>query len=171
MEGVATQMWRRAETLRPYTGIATRENLRLLDSLTADHLSTGTRLIFSFDQGHHSSGWWKNPDYERCWHLSLSFRDPLTGSSVSKDVKLTDQWLAAFYHENRRYIWSESPYSPHGKLTDTWHYRIFCDPAWQPMIPRGEVYSREFTEAGWLSYSDLQSAHARALQQPLPGEQ
>lgn len=173
MEGVAQQMWRQARSSRRYRGIASAESLALLNSLTADHAHTGTRLIFSFDEGHHSSGWWKNPDYERCWHLSVSFRDPLTGKPRDKDVKLTEQWLKAFYGDNCRYVWSESPYSDHGKLTDTWHYRVFCDPAWQPIVPRGEVYSRELTEAGWLSFSDLQSEHAKSLAtlEPLPGEQ
>ena len=165
MASVAREMWRKAQTSRRYTGIATAESMALLKSLTADHLSTGTRLIFSFDTGHHSSGWWKNPEYERCWHLSISFHDPLTGKPAPKDVKLTDRWLEAFYGDNRRYVWSESPYSEHGKITDTWHYRIFCDQAWQPIVPRGEVYSREFTEAGWLSFSELQSEHARHLQE------
>jgi hypothetical protein len=147
--------------------------MELLNSLTGDHMPTGTRLVFSWDEGMHSSGWWKNPDYERCWHLSVSFRDPITGESRPKSVSLTEQWLDAFYGNNQRYVWSESPYSAAGKRRDTWHYRVFCDPAWQPIIPRGEVYSREFTEAGWLSYSDLQNEHARALQQldQLPGEQ
>jgi hypothetical protein len=173
MEGVARQMWRKAASSRRYNGLATPANFLLLDDCTGDHLPTGTRLIFTWDEGHHSSGWLKNPQYERCWHLSISFRDPLTGESRGKDVKLTDQWLEAFYHDNRKYIWSESPYSPEGKRRDTWHYRVFCDPAWQPIIPHGEVYSRELTEAGWLSFSELKDEHSRALSQlePLPGEQ
>ncbi|MGP0075590.1 MAG: hypothetical protein ACLPWF_27050 [Bryobacteraceae bacterium] len=172
MEGVARQMRRQAANSPCYTGITTPQNLRLLNSLTADHLATGTRLIFSRDAGHHSSGWWKNPDYERCWHLSMSFLEPLTGKPRDKDVKLTNRWLEAFYGENRRYVWSESPYSPDGKARNVWHYRVFCDPAWQPIVPRGEVYSRELTEAGWLSFSDLQGEHSRALAalEPLPGE-
>jgi hypothetical protein len=173
MEGVAREMRRRASTSARYNGIMTEFNRKLLTSCTADHVSTGTRLIFTYDEGHHSSGWWKNPDYERCWHLSLSFFDPLSGEHVPKDVKRTSEWLIAFYGEARRFLWAESPYSAHGKTADVWHYRVFCDPAWQPIIPRGEVYSKEFTEAGWQSYSDLSSAHARALQElePLPGEQ
>lgn len=33
--------------------------------------------------------------------------------------------------------------------------QVFCDPAWQPLKPRGEVYTREFTEVGWKSFSEL----------------
>lgn len=173
MAGVAVQMKRSARMSRTYNGISSPANFQLLDSLTGDHMMTGTRLIFSRDAGHHSSGWWKNPDYERCWHLSMSFRDPLTGISAPKDIRLTDQWLEVFYGEDRRYVWAEPPYSPHGKVAGTWHYRVFCDPGWEPIIPRGEVYSTELTEAGWRSFSDLRSDHAKALAQlePLPGEQ
>ena len=30
-------------------------------------------IILTRDVGYHTSGWWKNPDYERCYHLSISF--------------------------------------------------------------------------------------------------
>lgn len=36
-----------------------------------------------------------------------------------------------------------------------YHYRLFCDEAWKPIMPRGEVYSTQFTERGWKSFSDL----------------
>ena len=172
-DSVAREMRRQAKCSRFYNGLATPQNLHLIASCTGDHLVTGTRLIFTRDTGHHSGGWWKNPDYERCWHLSISFREPLSGTPLPKDPKLTDEWLEAFYGTDRSYVWAEPPYSPEGKINDTWHYRIFCDPAWQPIIPRGEVYSTEFTERGWLSFSDLQSEHAKALAklEPLPGEQ
>jgi hypothetical protein len=155
-----------------YDGLGTPENEALLRSLTGVHAPTGSLLIFSRDAGMHSGGWWKNPDYERCWHLSLSFGKQGAGN-LPKDAKLTERWLYAFYYDNRRYVWAEPPYTAEGRERDVWHYRVFCDPGWQPIIPRGEVYSREFTERGWLSYSDLQSAHAARLRQlePMPGEQ
>lgn len=170
MAGVAQQMRRAAATAQTYDGIATAASHALLSSLTGAHVLTGSLLIFSRDVGMHTSGWWKNPDYERCWHLSLSFRNPLTGEHVSKDDDLSEQWVEAFYGDDKRFVWAEPPYSDHGKTAETWHYRVFCDPAWQPIIPRGEVYSREFTERGWKSFSDLQSARHMALA-ALPGEQ
>jgi hypothetical protein len=33
----------------------------------------GVTLLFTRDQGHHLGGWFKNPDFERCYHLSLNF--------------------------------------------------------------------------------------------------
>lgn len=37
-------------------------------SCTADDHQTGSRLIYTRDVGHHTSGWFKNPDYEQCLH-------------------------------------------------------------------------------------------------------
>lgn len=171
--GVAREMRRLAKSSPAYNGLPTGANRALLMACTALHLQTGTKLIFTRDAGMHSSGWWKNPDYERCWHLSLSFVDPITGESAPKDSTLTEEWLDAFYGDDCRYVWAEPPYSDHGKPLAVWHYRVFCDPSWSPILPRGEVYSKEFTEAGWLSFSDLKNAHHRALAQLVaqPGEQ
>ena len=30
-----------------------------------------------------------------------------------------------------------------------------CDEAWKPIMPRGEVYSTQFTERGWKSFSEI----------------
>lgn len=107
-------------------------------------------IIFTRDIGHHTGGWWKNPDYERCYHLSISFAG---GKNKNGLAKIID----GLFGENKKMIWIEPPYSEHGKSKEIWHYRLFCDEHWQPIQPRGEVYSTEFTERGWKSYSDLQA--------------
>lgn len=122
-----------------------------------DHPKTGSRVLYTRDQGHHTSGWWKNPDYERCYHLSLSFFDPETGQMAPHNPKLSAAWVELFFGDHRRLLWVEPPYSPEGRQAEVWHYRLFTDPAWQPTLPRGEVYSKQFTEAGWKSYSDVQA--------------
>lgn len=115
-------------------------------------------MILTRDHMHHESGWWKNPDYERCWHLSMAFYHP-DKSRKNKDIKLTEKWLDLIYRKNKTYVWSEPPWSDSGKRNDSWHYRVFVDENWQPIIPRGEVYTKKFTEPGWLSYSELQAYH------------
>ncbi|TAL43258.1 MAG: hypothetical protein EPN91_06815 [Salinibacterium sp.] len=117
----------------------------------------GTNLIFSRDVGHHTSGWFKNPDYERCIHLSTS---PVSSAIWTPDTPDLDKaleraWLKAFFGEFLRYVWSESPKTPRGKDLNVWHWRLFCNEHWEPILPRGEVYSRELTEAGWQSASEL----------------
>lgn len=150
-----------------YGTFAGRQPDRYLRRQTALHAPTGSLLIFTRDLGHHSCGWWKNPDYERCWHLSLSFRDPVTGDPAQRDRKLTRSWVELFFGADRDKLWCEPPYSAEGKAREVWHYRLFCDGHWRPLLPRGEVYSRELTEAGYKTFSevraDLEAAEEEVL--------
>lgn len=120
-------------------------------------LERGFCAIFTRDVGHHTSGWWKSPDYERCLHLSLSFFDPETKQAAPKNQIVTDKIIAELFGAAKRWLWCEPPYSDDGKKMGVWHYRVFCDKGWNPIKPRGEVYNKELTEAGWLSFSDLQA--------------
>ncbi len=157
MAAAASNM-RRVAQYGVYTGrLLTREAVRYFDRCRLFHRETGSLLVFTRDAGYHSSGWWKNPDYEHCLHLSLSFR-PLEDDrgALPKDRRLTDRWIDLFFGDTKRLLWAESPFSPEGKQRDVWHYRLFTDPTYAvPLLPRGEVYSKQFTELGWLSWSDL----------------
>ena len=145
------------------------------------HWQTGTSLIFSRDTGHHSSGWMKNPDFERCYHLSLGFRVVFPDRpaealgniqtivalggvlpAVAFNNKTAKIWCGLILGEDRRLAWVESPKTAEGKALGIWHYRVFCDEAWQPFLPRGEVYSTEHTEMDWLSYSEIHGDDAPA---------
>lgn len=106
-------------------------------------------IVFTRDTGYHTSGWWKNPDYERCWHLSISFK----GGS---EKKATKEIIENLFKPYEMLLWVEPPYSDQGKSMDVWHYRLFCDENWQPILPRYEVYSTQFTERKWKSFSELQ---------------
>ena len=139
------------------------------------HWHTGTLVMFTRDAGHHTSGWMKNPDYERCLHLSLSFREPRPTAPVDQladpamveilgghvplrpwDDALARRWVSAILGDGERYSWHEGPFSWQGNAAGVQHWRVFCDHGWKPIKPRGEVYSRELTEAGWRSWSDQQ---------------
>ena len=126
----------------------------------------GMIVVCTRDVGYHTSGWWKNPDYERCLHLSLSFRDPETGAYMPRNKVLTGLMLTGIFGIHKKLIWCEPPYTDDGKSQDVWHYRLFCDERWQPIKPRGEVYSRELTEAGWRSFSDVQAYEAAEAMKP-----
>lgn len=121
---------------------------------------TGAVLIFTRDVGHHTSGWMKNPDYERCWHLSLSPKPaelfvPGVEPIAELDAKTRNLWVRAFFGEDARYTWLESAKSDVGKRRGVEHFRLFAGEAWKPMLPRGEVYSTQFTELGWRSASQV----------------
>jgi hypothetical protein len=113
--------------------------------------------IFTLDTGAHTSGWWKNPNYDTCWHLSISYADLESGDLVPQNHKLSLKIIRAFYETHYKWVWIEPPCSREGKLVDVYHYRLFVDKGTLlPLIPRGEVYSRELTEAGWKSFSEIQ---------------
>jgi hypothetical protein len=135
----------------------------LLNYCTAVHMASGTCLIFTRDSGHHTSGWFKNPDYERCFHLSLSFREPESGGLLPQNRVLAEEWCDLFFGDKKRWLWIEPPATRDGKHADVYHYRLFCDEHWQPIKPRGEVYSMEFTEKGWRSWSDIHSEEPEAV--------
>lgn len=145
------------------------------------HWQTGTMILFTRDTGHHTGGWLKNPDFERCFHLSLSFREPYPERPASElanvarlaglmtaagthippahyDDRLAESWARAVLGEDVRFAWVESAKSREGIVLGVRHYRVFCDLGWRPIMPRGEVYSRELTARGWRSFSDLGAA-------------
>lgn len=141
-----------------FDGMQTPANMRLIaycrHRLRID-MERVALVLFTRDIGHNSSGWWKNPDYERCWHLSISFIALKDGERLSFDKSEAEKIARAFFADDVRLTWLEPPYSPHGKISDVWHYRLFADPSWAPFKPRGEVYSRDWTPAGWRSFSDI----------------
>ena len=148
-------------------------NAAYMDLCAHFHGHSGTLILFSRDEGHHSSGWMKNPDFERCWHLSLSFRTPFPtwpeerianpralaqlGAVIGLapfDWKLARQWVDAVLGSDAKLAWTESPKSPQGLELGVMHWRVFADESWQAIKPRGETYSKQLTEAGWQSWSD-----------------
>jgi hypothetical protein len=123
------------------------------------HRESGTTLILTREYGYHTGGWFKNPEYERAWHLSLSFRDPLLGHPRDFDQPLAEAWVRCVFGEWVTYIWEETQTDQFRHIPpEVRHYRVFCDERWQPIIPRGEVYSTQFTERDWKSWSDARHA-------------
>jgi hypothetical protein len=141
-----------------FTGSQSEVHGRYFQMCRKRHTETGTMLLFTRDSGMHTSGWFKNPDYDRCYHLSLTFWDFALGKQEPYDEKLASAWVHAFYGDWTRYIWREgiSDEAKANGIASCNHYRVMCNPAWQPIIPRKEVYTKEFTEKGWLSFSDKQ---------------
>lgn len=154
MDALAVDMKRWAE-MGAFNGYNTHSRYFLYSIRT--HHETGTVLRYTRDIGYHSSGWFKNPDYERCYQLSISFHDPQTMLDAPWNPQLARLWVQAFYHQWARFVWDESNsyYRDEVGGLEIHHYRVFCNPKWKPIIPRGEVYSKEFTEKGWKSFSDL----------------
>lgn len=103
-------------------------------------------LIYSFDHGPHASGWWRNSDYDRCFHLSFA---ALNGSAYV-DMPEIDRraWPRAFFGDNVAMAWWEppaaegDPYRNAPASRYTHHVRLFIDRATgRPIVPAGEVYT------------------------------
>ena len=171
MAGVTKEMRRRAMSCIFDYNISTEFLTRFDETCTGFHEPTGTIIKFTRDRGYHSSGWWKNPEYEFAFHLSLSFRDIETGEYAPRNKQLTKEWVELFYGNNKTLIWTEPPHSKEGKQADVWHYRLFVHEDWRtPLLPRKEVYSKDFTPSDWKSWSEVQAdldAAAAALEEVL----
>jgi hypothetical protein len=118
-------------------------------------------LLLSRDRMHHSIGWWRNAEYEYCWHLSVSAitlenyyaeRDRATRLNERvtppfedvprKDLEL---WTQAIFGEHVDKLWNE-PGGTDPRLTPDekrrhspiWHLRLFLDP--QLLNAKGEPH-------------------------------
>lgn len=110
------------------------------------------RLLLTKDRMHHSVGWWRNAEYEYCWHLSISAwdRSRLGRHAEPEDVPDAEEryWSHAVFPEHFDKLWHE-PGGTDPRLTPAEkmchrhfvHQRLFLDPeTFQPFIPKGEVY-------------------------------
>jgi hypothetical protein len=157
MRRIADTMTAFAKTWE-FNGQNTESNMQWIILSSRIHHESGSKIIFTRDVDHHLSGWFRNPDYERCWHLSLSPIQPwliVPGRTIELDREITKMWCKAFFGPHLHLIWAEGPKSKIGKQAGVWHWRVFADTNWEPIKPRGEVYSSRWTERGWKSASEI----------------
>lgn len=112
----------------------------------------GIRLLFTKDKMHHSVGWWRNAEYEYCWHLSISAWDISDGGDSQEPEDVPDEeeryWAHAIFPVDFNKLWHE-PGGTDPRLTPAEkikhrhfsHLRLFLDPeTFEPFVPKGEVY-------------------------------
>jgi hypothetical protein len=103
-------------------------------------------VLASHDQGTHASGWWRNSDYDRCWHLSLCALHPAHGYVDLPDSDLKS-WARGVFGQHVAISWTEPPASKLDIYRDapasayTTHVRVFLDQGGNPIQPEGEVYT------------------------------
>ena len=161
MRRISTKMWNVARS-NPWNGKMDLQGQVTIERCKRLDPYTGTSLLFTFDRGYHTCGWWKNPDYDKCFHLSIASLISAyeqAGESTDGIPELTKTvrklWAKVFFEKMTKLLWVEPPFSEEGKKLETWHYRLFVDKSGIPILPRGEVYSRELTESGWKSWSEI----------------
>jgi hypothetical protein len=153
--GPLVQFARLRAKRRPYDGREDMALMRACSHLFSITPESSARMIYTRDIGHHMGGWWKNPDYERCLHLSISFCANPSDWPLPFDRKQAERIAIAFFGDDARKCWVEPPYSQEGIRCGVHHYRLFCNAGWSPMVPKGEVYHRGNTPAGWKSFSEI----------------
>lgn len=106
------------------------------------------RLQLTRDKMHHSVGWWRNAEYEYCWHLSISAWEENTERPTSVPKAEERYWTFAFFPQTYDKVWHEPGgtdprLTPQEKIEKRHiiHQRVFLDPeTFEPFIPKGEVY-------------------------------
>jgi hypothetical protein len=112
-----------------------------------------TRVLVSFDMGAHASGWWRNAEYDRCWHVSISHPAGVVAGErphhiEPPSVAETQAWARAAFPVPYRWCWLEPPASPDSydvqqqrRRPGVAHIRLFLDRRSRAILPRGEVYN------------------------------
>jgi hypothetical protein len=140
----------RAAYARPWDGRSRlgSEHRARVQCITEPALAVS--VLLTFDHGPHAvAGWWRNSQYDRCWHLSLVgfVRGARTPTPVELPREEVAAWGLAFYGEDAAKAWNEPPagegdaYRGAEVSRYTWHTRLFVDQQMQPIVPEGEVYT------------------------------
>lgn len=102
-------------------------------------------MLYSFDYGPHTSGWWANSDYNACRHLSIV---GITGNTYADVPELElKAWARIWFGTDTAKAWNEPPAPENDPYRDapasrhTHHIRVFIDQRGNSFIPEGEVYT------------------------------
>ncbi len=152
--------WRAFALKNPWQGNQLLTDRRyVIDTTAITEPGRDTRVLLSLDVGYHSSGWWKNSDYEQCLHLSVSHplvdrpklylakADIGSPEHVGMDLETpTDDevrsWGDVVFGQWNRWTWLEpaaSPLDPY-RSPNVVHLRLYLDERLQPILPVGEPY-------------------------------
>ena len=136
------------------------------------HDATGTLLLYSREVWPPATiGEEKTEGYVYWRHLSLSFHetDLEAGPNrygrmrecLPKDEETTARWIEAFFGAQKVWVICEPPSTDNGRKFDVWHYRMPCDPNWEPLARKGSQIAQIFSGAGWHPWLDLAAERRR----------
>lgn len=133
---------RRKAMARPWDGqsLPPDDQRWLTTGLTEPHRPTS--VLFTFEFGAHGCGWWRNSDYDRCQHLSVTHLTGLGHVQAPTDAEVR-AWARAAFGKYVVWTWTEPPAStldPY-RLPGVAHVRLFLDKQDHPILPEGEVYT------------------------------
>lgn len=143
----------------PWPGRGLVDPRHFLDTTAITEPGRPVRVLLTLDYGHHTSGWWANSEYDRCFHLSVSHprhdlavvrqmptavgagQVPGVGVEAPSDDEVR-AWGRVFFREHVAKSWLEPAAGPldRYRTAGVTHLRLFLDQADEPIQPRGEVY-------------------------------
>lgn len=138
---------RRLAVETPWNGqteIPRQQRIRAASHLDRD---IGVSLLLTYDIGYHASGWWRNSQYDSCWHASLVCINLPDRSYTDPADRVVRAWMHALFREWLHHAWTEPPATSSDPYRNapasryTTHVRIFTDRSpIRPITPKGEVY-------------------------------
>lgn len=131
---------------------STRMRSHVWDTVALTEPGRPTRVMMTLNVGTHASGWWRNSEYDRCLHLSISHPVKVPGSLRGglEEASLAEvqAWARAAFPDHYRMTWTEPPAKvfdqdvlANRRRPGVWHVRLFLDRNNQPIQPEGEVYN------------------------------
>lgn len=162
---VAKELRRRAEGWE-FKGDATRGAKHFMRDCRGAHLPTGTMLTFARDVGHFSHGGFRSPVSERCFHLSLAFVDVAKKEALAP-MNLIEDWVRAFFTNELRSVWAETPSFKRGGDMVFWHFRVFCDHDWFPIAVEPKEMIKDFRSRGWIRFSEIDFSRGETPKIPI----
>lgn len=163
----SVRAWREWALRNPWPGNEPILDARhVLDTSAITEPGRPTRVLLSLDVGYHASGWWKNEEYERCLHVSVSHPRPdrpklwtpkhelgdAGGVGMDLETPTDDEvrsWGDAIFGLANRWTWLEpaaSVFDPY-RRPNVVHLRLFLTLELEPTKPVGEPYG--LTSAPW----------------------
>ena len=111
-------------------------------SATRPHIPTGSLLLFTRDYGYYASREISSALYDRCYHLSISFKDFSKKPPLPADFNpaLASAWVQAFFEDWQSLVWTnDNNAQRNARIDEVHHYRVFCDHSWQPLDLSSDV--------------------------------
>ncbi len=124
-----------------------------LANCSEDHPATGTSITFTRCVGFNEYLGVDDPNFERYLHLSLSFwsADDEDGPMPTsrRDEVLCNLCATAFFGDDDPHTWIDLSQTSDGRALDVWHWYLFCDADWQPIILDPATDTSHLTSIGW----------------------
>lgn len=160
LDALVKHAQRTARGMRLFNGKASAENsVHIIRSSSLLHLDADRQILVIYTRDYRAAGvpWFKNPELQYCFHLSLALRGP-RDKPLPYNAEEGARVVRGFWGDDALRAWVEPAYNPEGQERDIWHYRLFTDEEGKPIVPKGEIgelYRPRGAPKHWRRFSDV----------------